>query len=169
MTDRSRLPYDADWIVDGRICAMALPSEADIGLLRSCGFTAVVSIASEEYADPVGEWCQAGGLRYARYRVADMTVPEAADVRDFVAEVAHELEHGGRVAVHCLGGVGRTGTMIACYLVSAGSTADEAIDEVRRRRPGSVQTRSQELAVARYAAELGRPESRVARLFGEME
>jgi atypical dual specificity phosphatase len=59
--------------------------------------------------------------------------------------------------------------MIACYLVSTGYSADQAIDEVRRRRPGSVQTRSQELAIARYAAELGRPESRVAKLFGGME
>jgi len=169
VTDRPRLPYDADWIVEGRICAMSLPSEADVGLLRRGGFTAVISIASEDYADPVREWCQAGGLRYLRYRVADMTAPEAADIRDFVAEVAYELDHGGRVAVHCLGGVGRTGTMIACYLVSTGYSADEAIDEVRRRRPGSVQTRSQELAIARYAAEVGRPESRLAGLFGGME
>jgi atypical dual specificity phosphatase len=57
--------------------------------------------------------------------------------------------------------------MVACYLVSLGSTADEAIAEVRRRRPGSVQTRAQELCIARYAAELGRPVGRVGRLFGE--
>ena len=169
MTDCPRLPYDADWIVEDRICALSLPSEEEIRLLGRCGVTAVVSVASEEYADPVREWCQAAGLRHLRYRVPDMVAPEAADVRDFVAEVTYELERGGRVAVHCLGGVGRTGTMVACYLVAAGHSADEAIDEVRRRRPGSVQTRSQELAIARYAAELGRPESRMARLFGETE
>ena len=156
MTDHFRLPYDADWIVDGRICAMGLPAESDLALLREAGFTLVIGVASEEYADPVREWCLAEGLRYVRYRVADMTAPELTDVRDFVAEVTYELAHGGRVAVHCLGGIGRTGTMIACYLVSTGMTADQAVAEVRRRRPGSVQTRSQELCIARYAAELGR-------------
>jgi atypical dual specificity phosphatase len=169
VTSRPRLPWDADWIVEGRICAMALPTEDDIGLLGAGGFTLVVSAASEEYADPVREWCQAHGLRHLRYHVRDMATPEARDVRDFVAEVTHELAHDGRVAVHCLGGVGRTGTLIACYLVSEGRTADEALAEVRRRRSGSVQTRGQELCIARYAAELGRSTGRVDRLFGEME
>ena len=148
---------------------MPLPTEADIALLAAGGFTAVVTVASEEYAYPVHEWCLAHGLRHLRYHVPDMATPEAADVRDFVAEAAHELEHGGRLAVHCLGGIGRTGTMVACYLVSTGSSADDAIAEVRRRRPGSVQTRGQELCIVRYAAELGRPAGRLARLFGETE
>jgi len=169
VTLRPELPYDADWIVDGRICAMALPTEADIALLSAGGFTLVVTAASEEYADPVHDWCLGHGLRHRRYYIGDMTTPEAKDVRDYVAETMYELEHDGRVAVHCLGGVGRTGTLIACHLVAAGGTADDAIAEVRRRRPGSVQTRGQELCVARYAAELGRPAGGVARLFGETE
>jgi atypical dual specificity phosphatase len=59
--------------------------------------------------------------------------------------------------------------MIACYLVAQGSSADEAIAEVRRRRSGSVQTRAQELCIARYAKEFGRPASRIGGLFGGME
>jgi protein-tyrosine phosphatase len=156
-------------MVDGKICAMALPDEEETRLLAAAGFTVVVSVASEEYADPVRDWCLAAGLRHLRYRVADMTAPALEDVRDFVAEVDYELRRGGMVAVHCLGGVGRTGTMVACYLVAQGSSADEAIAEVRRRRSGSVQTRAQELCIARYAKELGRPRSRVGGLFGRTE
>jgi atypical dual specificity phosphatase len=169
LTDRGRLPDDADWIVEDRILALSLPTEADVAALSRAGFTAVVTVASEEYADPVRDWCVARGLRHLRYRVPDMAVPEAADVRDFVAEVAHELAREGRVAVHCLGGVGRTGTLIACYLVSTGCSADEALAEVRRRRPGSVQTRGQELCIARYAKELGRPLGRIGWMFAGME
>ncbi|MBM3501696.1 MAG: hypothetical protein FJX74_23835 [Armatimonadetes bacterium] len=169
MTAHPRLPYDADWIVDDRLCAMSLPTEADIALLAAGGFTAVVTVASEDYGDPVREWCAARGLRHLRYHVPDMATPEAADVRDFVAETTHELERGGRLAVHCLGGVGRTGTLIACYLVSIGSNAEEAIAQVRRRRPGSVQTRGQELCIVRYAAQLGRPPGGIGRLFRRME
>jgi atypical dual specificity phosphatase len=147
------LPWDADWIVGDQICAMSLPVESGIERLAELGFTLVVSVASEDYAEPIGEWCRLHGLRWLRYHVPDMASPEDADIRDFIAEVRSELDSGGKVAVHCLGGVGRTGTMVACYLAAQGMTAEAAIEEVRRQRPGSIQTVGQERAILRYAAE----------------
>jgi atypical dual specificity phosphatase len=133
---------------------MSLPDEAAVERLRKLRFTMVVSVAAEDYADEVGEWCRDRALRWLRYHVWDMTAPDLQQVRDFVAEVDAEIQRGGRVAVHCLGGVGRTGTMVACYLVSRGATPQEAIAEVRARRPGSIQTGEQELVVHRYGAEV---------------
>ena len=55
--------------------------------------------------------------------------------------------------VHCLGGHGRTGTMLACYMVKyMGRTATEAIEEIRNTRPGSVETEEQEELIAEYEA-----------------
>ena len=47
--------------------------------------------------------------------------------------------------------VGRTGTLLAAYLISQGQTADEAMDCVRAVRPGSVETLEQEQALYEYA------------------
>ena len=56
------------------------------------------------------------------------------------------------VVVHCLGGHGRTGTMLACYLVRfLGVSGEEAIEEIRRMRPGSVETVEQEETIKKYA------------------
>jgi atypical dual specificity phosphatase len=143
-------------MVEDRLCAMSLPDEGCIRRLRDLGFTAVVSVAAEDYADEVGEWCRDCNLRWLRYRVWDMMAPDLEDVRDFAAEVEAELRRGGKVAVHCLGGVGRTGTMVACYLVARGAASAEAIAEVRARRPGSIQTAGQELLVHRYGLEVRR-------------
>jgi protein-tyrosine phosphatase len=140
-------------MIEGQLCAMSLPDEATIERLRELGFTLVVSVAAEDYADEVGDWCRDRNLRWLRYRIWDMTAPDLDDVRDFVAEVDAEIGRGGAVAVHCLGGVGRTGTMVACYLVACGATSRDAIAEVRARRPGSIQTAEQELVVHRYGAE----------------
>ena len=53
--------------------------------------------------------------------------------------------------MHCAMGRGRTGTMLACYLVAKeGYSGDEAIDEIRRRRRGSIETRRQEAAVREF-------------------
>ncbi|MGQ9733023.1 MAG: phosphatase domain-containing protein [Candidatus Zipacnadales bacterium] len=153
MKNRIVLPADADWIIEDKLCAMSLPDEATISQLAEAGFSLVITVASERYADPVGKWCAIYGLRHLRYWVPDMAPPAPNEIRDFVAEVAYELRRGGRVAVHCLGGVGRTGTMIACYLVAEGVDPEAAIREVRRRRPGSVRTLSQEMCIIRYAAE----------------
>lgn len=148
------LPWDCDWIVDNQICAMRLPDEADIAQLADLGITLVVSVASESYADAVGVWCRRYGPRWVRYYVRDMTPPELSDIRDFVTQVTAELDAGGKVAVHCLGGIGRTGTLIAAYLVSTGKGHEAAMREVRRRRPGSIQTTAQELVIAAYASEV---------------
>lgn len=61
--------------------------------------------------------------------------PEAEEkwVRDAVEAVVTELRHGEGIIVHCLGGIGRTGTVIGCVLRELGYSADEAIaylDEV---------------------------------------
>ena len=59
------------------------------------------------------------------------------------------------VGVHCAMGRGRTGTMLACYLVAReGYTGDDAIAETRRRRRGSIETRKQEQAVRNFAEHL---------------
>ena len=56
------------------------------------------------------------------------------------------------VGVHCAMGRGRTGTMLACYLVAReGYSGDAAIEESRKRRRGSIETRTQEKAVRDFA------------------
>jgi atypical dual specificity phosphatase len=63
-----------------------------------------------------------------------------------VCEGARSRREG--VAVHCRAGMGRTGTCLAAYLMRySGLPARQAIDAVRRARPGSVETRQQEEAL----------------------
>jgi ADP-ribosyl-[dinitrogen reductase] hydrolase len=54
------------------------------------------------------------------------------------------LSGGGRVLLHCRGGIGRTGTIAAKLLVEFGFKPSDAIDLVRSTRPGTIETEAQE-------------------------
>lgn len=54
------------------------------------------------------------------------------------------LQEGGKILIHCRGGLGRTGTVAAQILVEFGVTPKDAINEVRRARPGAIETLQQE-------------------------
>lgn len=60
-------------------------------------------------------------------------------------QVRHRLQAGGKVVVHCRGGIGRAGTIAATLLVELGVTSpDDALRRVRKARPGAVETWEQE-------------------------
>ena len=82
-----------------------------------------------------------------------MAVPGLEDARELVRWCREGVAAGGRVVITCMGGLGRSGTIAACYLVEQGLSAPQAISAVRRARgPRAVETRSQEAFVAAYAA-----------------
>ena len=84
--------------------------------------------------------------------VADGTPPSLEQIERmmlFIQEEIRTWEHP--VVVTCYAGLGRTGTVLACYMVYVGYTADKAVSHVRGLRPGSIQTREQEDAVHQFA------------------
>ena len=54
------------------------------------------------------------------------------------------------MAVSCRAGIGWTGTVLTCYLVHTGHTAEETLEHVRNSRPGSVESPAQRDFVYRY-------------------
>ncbi|EZA48495.1 Protein tyrosine phosphatase domain-containing protein [Ooceraea biroi] len=77
----------------------------------------------------------------------DATVGKLLDMVKVVAFAVQE----GRVAIHCHAGLGRTGVLIACYLIySLRVRANDAIRFVRMKRPSAIQTRGQILCIQEF-------------------
>ena len=84
-----------------------------------------------------------------------MGVPEFDDLVSSVDFIHNRITNNEPVMVHCLAGMGRTGTLLACYLVKYQKmSADDAIQKVREERPGSIQSYPQEEMIFQFAKSL---------------
>jgi atypical dual specificity phosphatase len=142
------------WVIPNRLAGSARPLHPDaIEAFSRRGVAAVVSLTEEPLP---AELVRRAGLECAHVPVVDFTAPTLAQLEEAIAAIDGFLEQERPVAVHCAAGMGRTGTILACYLVRQGMSAADAITSVRERRPQSIETPEQEAAVAMYQRHLTR-------------
>jgi protein-tyrosine phosphatase len=133
---------------------------ADLAAMRRMGVVRLVLLVQdaelERWSDPrvvaVGE---EAGVEVHRFPIPDGSAP-SVELMDAIQADIDQARSRGDVAVACMGGVGRSGTVAACALVRAGRSPAEAIRRVREvRHPEAVETAAQERLVAAYAARHG--------------
>jgi len=80
------------------------------------------------------------GIELRRHPVIDMNVPaDAASYRSTLEGMTGAIRAGQTVVIACRGGLGRTGTAVACLLVDAGMEPDAAIALTRAARPKAIE------------------------------
>jgi len=136
------MPPGFSWIVPNKVAGLAFPSDStDFYWLRKNGVQLLVSLTEEP---PRREWINEAGLLAVHVPVPDMTAPSMKQLDLLVETIQKANSTDLGVGVHCAAGRGRTGTVLAAYLISLGATAKDAIREVRTLRPGSIETSEQE-------------------------
>jgi len=142
-------PTFFSWVLESKLAASGRPySRAQIDWVRANGVTAILTLTE----DPLPkEWTD--GIETYHVSMRDHAPPSPADMRKAAEYLDSAISDGKAVLVHCLAGKGRTGSVIAAYLMTyEGKTARQAIDELRALRPGSVET-AQEKNVLDYEPE----------------
>lgn len=89
------------------------------------------------YAGLAKDLADARGARIAheRFPIRDVSIPTEDEMRGILARIKAAVEAGETCYVHCWGGVGRTGTVVGCWLVQdTGISADEAIAKIAQMR-----------------------------------
>ncbi|XP_062320215.1 protein tyrosine phosphatase domain-containing protein 1 isoform X2 [Osmerus eperlanus] len=159
----------SSWITDN-LLAMARPSSeiiekySIIEQFQRCGLRTVINLQRPgEHAscgNPVEqesgftyrpETFMEAGIYFYNFGWKDYGVASLTTILDMVKVMSFAIQEG-KMAVHCHAGLGRTGVLLACYLVfTSRMSADQAILFVRAKRPNSIQTRGQLLCVREFA------------------
>jgi atypical dual specificity phosphatase len=148
------VPNAFDWLIPERLGACVNPSvgQQAAHMLSVGRITLLVNMHEKPDEPELLEGLRAESLHLP---VPGSCAPTQEQLDEGVLAICQALERGERVAVHCGAGLGRAGTLLAAYLVSQGTSSEEAMLRVRRARPGSIETLEQEQAVHDFARRRG--------------
>ena len=142
-TDRP-LP-NSYWVDPGRFAAGEYPgakspdeAAARLRTLLQAGIDHFIDLTEprdglEPYAAIAQEEARRLGVNIAheRHPIADLSVPRSPDEMTAILDAIDDAVGAGRtVYLHCWGGVGRTGTVVGCWLVRHRRTGDEALRQL---------------------------------------
>jgi ADP-ribosylglycohydrolase/protein-tyrosine phosphatase len=136
----------------GRSGAWARDLGTDLAAIRAWGAERLVTLLEPHEFDVLAiaalpDRARADGLAWHHLPIRDVDIPDERFERRWRyagPQLRAVLARGGRVVVHCRGGLGRAGLVAARLLVEFGLAPDDAIARVRAARPGAIETAEQE-------------------------
>jgi hypothetical protein len=155
------VPFERSyWVVPEKLLAGAYPgnpyetrAEEKLLLFLDAGIRCFVDLTSHEDGNMYGqalvpyrdliEKVTAGRFKvlYHHTPIIDMDVPTHAEMREILDIIDGAVFGGIPTYVHCLGGFGRTGTVVGCWIVrhgiEQGNAVIELIRKLRRNDPQS--------------------------------
>lgn len=152
------------WAIPGVLAGMPMPYvhldrrmagggkltefDDELPLLWSVGVRSVVSLLNIPSDASVYE---SAGFAFLCLPVSDGGAPTIEQADEFVRFVTTQRAAQRPVAVHCEAGLGRTGTLLAAYLIAEGESAARAIERVRAVESSAVESNGQILFLEQFA------------------
>lgn len=148
----SRGPNGFSWLVPGRLAGTPWPGvvhdmDIDLKALSRCGVTMLITLTEKDFPQDA---LARHGLKNFHLPVYDHEPPTVAQIQMLLARMSAAMRRGEVLAVHCLAGLGRTGTVLAAWMVREGLTAEEALRRVRLIDAQYVQSEAQEALLYEY-------------------
>lgn len=144
-----RLSDRGTWVAEGVLGCGYPRTERALAALSRRGVSLLVNLHERPHNT---QRLARQSLREIHLPVEDFAAPSARQIERGLAEIFKACSEGETTAVHCGGGLGRTGTLLACYFVCTERlSSQDAVERIRRIRPGSVETDAQMATVESWA------------------
>lgn len=142
---------DSYWVIPSRLIAGAYPfvkfnddqTRRKLYRLLVAGVTSFLDLTGEGEMPPYedllkeqADWVESR-ITYRRIAIQDMGLPTEEQMKSTLDAIDEEIRQGRVVYVHCQAGIGRTGTVVGCYLVRNGLQGAEALNTIARLRAGT--------------------------------
>jgi atypical dual specificity phosphatase len=171
-------PTNFNWVIEGKLAGSGLPtSSREIRwLAKQQGIRSIVTIKEKPLPS---EWFSTTGrssssssstnnnnpkIDYFHISVEDYGAPSVEELDYVVNYITRQIDKGKPVMVHCSGGRGRTGTILAAYLIKnqkGDMNADKVIKKLSSIREGkSIQSKDQEKIVFSYEQYINKSQTR---------
>ncbi len=145
------MSLNLSWVIDRKLAGSRGPrSREDLLTLKEQGLRALVRLVEPNETWVTGKDVNQAGLEDYNEPVPDFAAPTQAQIDRVIAFIGSHLERDIPVGVSCNAGIGRTGVILACYLVHKGLTAKEALELVMQKRGRAPEMREQIKAVEEY-------------------
>ena len=123
------------WVIEGRFLAGEYPgardpdkAQAKVAAFLDAGITTFIDLTEPHELAPYEPFLPRVDIDYCRFPICDVSVPaNARHMNDILDAIDAALAARRNVYVHCWGGIGRTGTVVACWLQRHGRSPDEAV------------------------------------------
>jgi len=143
----TKKPTNFSWLINGKLAGSGMPtSSTELEWVVKRGVKSIVTMTEESLPE---SWIK--NIKYLHVPTEDLSAPDMEKIDNTVDYIHERIKNNEPTMVHCAAGIGRTGTILACYLIKFHNlSAKDAIDNVRKERPGSIQSESQEIAIGLY-------------------
>lgn len=139
------------WLIQNKLAGSRGPrSRSDLIALKEQGLGALVRLVEPYEAWVTSKEVSEVGLEDYNEPVPDFNAPTQDQIDKIITYIDFHLENGISVGVSCNAGIGRSGVILACYLVHKGLTAKEALELVREKRGRGPEVPEQIEAIEEY-------------------